>query len=250
MRESSNLAAVVVTADSIDAAAMRGPRAHSGISPTQRVGDGCSFFATARGRPRSRRFAQRRHGSAIQQRLLRAVARDARFDARVGLGPSVLVAGRHASIKIDREARRTGRRANWSDSCAHSGVRPSVPEDIAEVYRSTYGALVRFCTARSGTPSAPRISRRKHSPGRSCTGPKMRGWLFVVAANMARDEARRAAREKRHLTLLKSEPEAAQRLARRRDRCRHTIETRARGTRAVDARDREALLLWTRAFLR
>src|SRR5438876_8388906 len=71
-----------------------------------------------------------------------------------------------------------------------------------------------------------------------------RGWLFVVAANMARDEARRAAREKRHLTLLKSEPDAV-----------HSspeedidAETRTRRVRAaldeLTPRDREALLLW------
>src|SRR5207247_2214294 len=34
-----------------------------------------------------------------------------------------------------------------------------------------------------------------------------RGWLFIVAANMARDDARRAARERRHLTLLTAEPQ-------------------------------------------
>src|SRR2546429_7036031 len=40
--------------------------------------------------------------------------------------------------------------------------------------------------------------------------PISRGWLFIVAANMARDDARRAARERRHLTLLKAEPQASE----------------------------------------
>jgi len=61
---------------------------------------------------------------------------------------------------------------------------------------------------------------------------------------MARDEARKAAREKRHLTLLKSEPDAT-----------HTApedeidaQSQAQQVRAaldqLTPRDREALLLW------
>ena len=71
-----------------------------------------------------------------------------------------------------------------------------------------------------------------------------RGWLFVVAANMARDEARRAAREKRHLTLLKSEPDAVHSepeeaidADRQRSAVRAALEQ-------LTPRDREALLLW------
>src|SRR2546430_531403 len=73
---------------------------------------------------------------------------------------------------------------------------------------------------------------------------KARGWLFVVAANMARDEARRAAREKRHLTLLKSEsdfvhgsPEEAIDADTQRTHVRAALEQ-------LTPRDREALLLW------
>ena len=35
---------------------------------------------------------------------------------------------------------------------------------------------------------------------------KPRAWVFAVAANLARDEARAAVRRKRHLTLLKGDP--------------------------------------------
>src|SRR5204862_72887 len=84
-----------------------------------------------------------------------------------------------------------------------------VPDDIAEVYRNTYPALVRFLyrkvwdAARAEDLAQEAFARAVvHKPENT------RGWLFVVAANMARDEARRAAREKRHLTLLKSEPDA------------------------------------------
>ena len=37
---------------------------------------------------------------------------------------------------------------------------------------------------------------------------KPRAWVFAVAANLARDEARAAVRRKRHLTLLKGDPVA------------------------------------------
>ena len=71
-----------------------------------------------------------------------------------------------------------------------------------------------------------------------------RGWLFVVAANMARDEARKAAREKRHLTLLKSEPDATESAPEE----SIDADTRAQHVRAalehLTPRDREALLLW------
>jgi RNA polymerase sigma-70 factor (ECF subfamily) len=35
---------------------------------------------------------------------------------------------------------------------------------------------------------------------------KPRAWIFAVAANLARDEARAAIRRKKHLTLLKDDP--------------------------------------------
>jgi len=71
-----------------------------------------------------------------------------------------------------------------------------------------------------------------------------RGWLFVVAANMARDEARKAMREKRHLTLLKSEPDATEAAP------EDSIDANTQAQRVrvaleqLTPRDREALLLW------
>ena len=120
-----------------------------------------------------------------------------------------------------------------------------MPDDIAEVYRNTYPALVRFLyrkvwdAARAEDLAQEAFARAVvHKPENT------RGWLFVVAANMARDEARRAAREKRHLTLLKSEPDAVHsepEEAIDADRQRSAVRA------ALDQltpRDREALLLW------
>jgi len=120
-----------------------------------------------------------------------------------------------------------------------------MPDDIAEVYRNTYPALVRFLyrkvwdAARAEDLAQEAFARAVvHKPENT------RGWLFVVAANMARDEARRAAREKRHLTLLKSEPDAVHtepEEAIDADRQRSAVRV---ALEQLTPRDREALLLW------
>src|SRR5881296_1324107 len=85
-----------------------------------------------------------------------------------------------------------------------------MPEDLAEVYRTTYRALVRFLYRKVwDAERAEDLAQEAFARALVHRPDNTRGWLFVVAANMARDEARRAAREKRHLTLLKSEPDAA-----------------------------------------
>ncbi|MGH7673343.1 MAG: RNA polymerase sigma factor, partial [Gemmatimonadales bacterium] len=84
-----------------------------------------------------------------------------------------------------------------------------MPEDLADVYRSTYRALVRFLYRKVwDAERAEDLAQEAFARALVHKPEKARGWLFVVAANMARDEARRAARERRHLTLLKQEPGA------------------------------------------
>ena len=81
-------------------------------------------------------------------------------------------------------------------------------EDLAEVYRTTYHALVRFLYRKVwDAERAEDLAQEAFARALVHKPENARGWLFVVAANMARDEARRAARERRHLTLLKSEPD-------------------------------------------
>ena len=76
---------------------------------------------------------------------------------------------------------------------------------------------------------------------------KPRAWVFAVAANLARDEARAAVRRKRHLTLLKGDPvaqpsgELAPDDAVERDEQMAAVQE-ALGT--LTPRDREILLLW------
>lgn len=120
-----------------------------------------------------------------------------------------------------------------------------MPDDLAEVYRSTYGALVRFLyrkvwdLERAADLAQEAFARAvEHQPENA------RGWLFIVAANLARDEARRAIRERRHLTLVRSEPaptapppDAAAEAASERERVRAALDR-------LSPRDREVLLLW------
>ena len=120
-----------------------------------------------------------------------------------------------------------------------------MPEDLADVYRSTYRALVRFLYRKVwDAERAEDLAQEAFARALVHKPEKARGWLFVVAANMARDEARRAARERRHLTLLKQEPGAGS------QEPEDEIDAEARRARVRTAldqltpRDREALLLW------
>jgi RNA polymerase sigma-70 factor, ECF subfamily len=119
-----------------------------------------------------------------------------------------------------------------------------VPEDLAEVYRSTYRALVRFLYRKVwDAERAEDLAQEAFARAVVHKPENARGWLFVVAANMARDDARRAARERRHLTLLKSEPVSAPPV----DDAVHAEAERSRVRAALEQltpRDREALLLW------
>ncbi len=120
--------------------------------------------------------------------------------------------------------------------------------DWNELYRSVFPDLVRFLHRKVWDPDRARdlaqeafVRALQHEPRRP------RAWLFQVASNLARDEARTVLRRKRHLALLKSEALERQDVAP--DPTEGMVEQeRSRHVRAaLDAlseRDREALLLW------
>src|SRR5438132_9692747 len=98
--------------------------------------------------------------------------------------------------------------ASWRCWSATSGRDGVSPEDLADVYRSTYRALVRFLYRKVwDAERAEDLAQEAFARALVHKPENARGWLFVVAANMARDDARRAARERRHLTLLTAEPQ-------------------------------------------
>ena len=120
--------------------------------------------------------------------------------------------------------------------------------DWTEVYRSTFPDLVRFLHRKvwdleraQDLAQEAFVRALRHEP------KKPRAWLFQVASNLARDEARTAIRRKRHLTLLKSETEDRQKSAPDPARDLADRERMALVRDALDSlseRDREVLLLW------
>lgn len=120
-----------------------------------------------------------------------------------------------------------------------------MPDDLSEVYKTTYRALVRFLYRKVwDAERAEDLAQEAFARALVHKPDSARGWLFVVAANMARDEARRDARERRHLTLLKSEPEAVSR-APEDEMDQEAARKRVRiALDQLTPRDREALLLW------
>jgi RNA polymerase sigma-70 factor (ECF subfamily) len=117
-----------------------------------------------------------------------------------------------------------------------------------ELYRSTFPDLVRFLHRKVWDADRARdlaqeafVRALRHEPKRP------RAWLFQVAANLARDEARMVLRRKRHLALLKSEHEALQESVADADDALAERERWGLVREALEAlseKDREVLLLW------
>ena len=120
--------------------------------------------------------------------------------------------------------------------------------DLEGLYRTTYDAVVRFLyrkvwEADRAEDLAQEVFMRAlaHQP------EKPRSWVFAVAANIARDEARAAIRRRKHLVLLTHEPIAAPAantdVADDMDHEEQEAEVR-RALSTLTPRDREVLLLW------
>ncbi len=120
--------------------------------------------------------------------------------------------------------------------------------DLEGLYRTTYDAVVRFLyrkvwDADRAEDLAQEVFMRalKHEP------EKPRSWVFAVAANIARDEARSAIRRRKHLVLLTQEPSATPAsspdIEEGLDREEQETEVR-RALATLTPRDREVLLLW------
>jgi len=121
-----------------------------------------------------------------------------------------------------------------------------VSVDWAEVYRTTFEDLVRFLHRKVWDADRAKdlaqevfVRALDHRPD----NPK--AWLFTVASNLARDEARTAIRRRKHLTLLKSEvagqsaPDPAEELDRE-----QRMEQVREALNRLSERDRDVLLLW------
>lgn len=121
-------------------------------------------------------------------------------------------------------------------------------DDWSDLYRAVYPDLVRFLHAKVWDPErAQELAQEVFVRALREDPPpdQPRSWLFTVAANLARDEARTVLRRKKHLVLLKDEMSdtstetPAEEMERR--------ERRNGVRRALDRlsdRDREVLLFW------
>ena len=120
-----------------------------------------------------------------------------------------------------------------------------MPIDWAEVYRETYPDLVRFLHRKVwDVDRAQDLAQEVFVRALDVDPDNPRAWLFTVANNLARDEARAAVRQKRHLVLLKGEAEAAAadgtdslEERERMTAVKRTLDTLSEG-------DRTVLLLW------
>jgi RNA polymerase sigma factor (sigma-70 family) len=119
--------------------------------------------------------------------------------------------------------------------------------DWGRLYRSTYPDLVRFLHRKVwDADRAHDLAQEVFVRALGEDPDRPRAFLFAVAANLARDEARTVLRRKQHLALLKGEaegrearenPEADLDRAERLDGARRALER-------LGERDREVLLLW------
>ena len=118
-------------------------------------------------------------------------------------------------------------------------------DELEELYRTTYPTVVRFLYRRVW--DADRAQDLAQEVFMAHRPEKPRAWLFAVAANLARDEARAAVRRKRHLTLLKDDPVTLPSIQPSAEETVEQDERRPKVEAALGAltkRDREVLLLW------
>lgn len=119
--------------------------------------------------------------------------------------------------------------------------------DWNQIYRTVYPDLVRFLHRKVWDPErAAELAQECFVRALQARPDQPRAWLFTVAANLARDEARTVVRRKHHLKLLagdagtrSSAPDPSAELMEREtwERVRTALDSLGEG-------DREILLLW------
>lgn len=121
-------------------------------------------------------------------------------------------------------------------------------DEIESLYRTTYPTVVRFLYRKVwDLDRAHDLAQEVFIRAMAHRPEKPRAWVFAVAANLARDEARSAVRRRRHLTLLKDDPVTLPSVPQAADDLVEEDERRACVEVALaqlTARDREVLLLW------
>lgn len=122
-------------------------------------------------------------------------------------------------------------------------------DDTERLFRTYHAPLVRYLTRRLGDRDwaeevAQETFLRALRQSNQSTLTNERAWLFAVATNLIRDEARKDARRREHLTLLAAEAREEQ--APPPDRALERAQEQAAARKALDVlpeRDRNALLM-------
>ena len=119
--------------------------------------------------------------------------------------------------------------------------------DIDRLFREYHQPLVRYLTRRLGDRDwAEEVAQETFLRAVKQTSiTSERSWLFAVATNLVRDEARKDARRRKHLELLQAEARAAEAVELEPLTLERAQET-AMARKALDMlaeRDREALLM-------
>jgi RNA polymerase sigma factor (sigma-70 family) len=120
--------------------------------------------------------------------------------------------------------------------------------DVGELFRLYHGPLVRMLHRRTGDrDQAEELAQETFARAVEAPPQNPRPWLFAVALNLVREDARTVARRSRRLTLLKSEPQSSP--APDADYERTERQEAVRNALAqLSDRDREALLLKAEGF--
>jgi len=120
--------------------------------------------------------------------------------------------------------------------------------DVGELFKLYHGPLVRMLHRRTGDrDQAEELAQETFARAVEAPPQNPRPWLFAVALNLVREDARTHARRSRRLTLLKSEPQSSPAPDvdfERRERQEAVRDALAQ----LNDRDREALLLKAEGF--
>jgi RNA polymerase sigma-70 factor (ECF subfamily) len=121
-------------------------------------------------------------------------------------------------------------------------------DDLERLYKTHYSAVVRFLYRKIwDADRAEDLAQEVFIRAMAHRPEKPRAWIFAVAANLARDEARAAIRRKKHLTLLKDDPvplttpDASAEDSVERDERLSQVQG---ALSTLSQRDQEVLLLW------
>ncbi len=121
-------------------------------------------------------------------------------------------------------------------------------DDLERLYKTTYAAVVRFLYRKVwDSDRAEDLAQEVFIRAMAHQPEKPRAWVFAVAANLARDEARAAIRRRKHLTLLTNDPLPMSTPDTPVDEVMEQDERKAQVNLALaelSPRDRDVLLLW------